>query len=163
MKNTTYLALLTAVSMTAPSHAAEPPQSSGVERPESNGTTTDEVEALPTRVNSLPIEEGSDTPSPVKDAISMIKNTQAELDRIKEALKRIQRMNPDLTSEQLNDVKARLMHRARELVTNARSVSDRIDELRPRLAERGEIFEALDRRKETRQSAIKAATGRERD
>lgn len=128
MKNTTYLALLTAVSMTAPANAVAPVDSAMRHPPESDGKTVDEVGAHPGRETAISTDAEAEA-NEVNEAISIIKNTQSELDRIKDALLRIRRMNPELTAEQLSEVKERLMQRARELVTNARNISSQIQQL----------------------------------
>ncbi|MGB0581964.1 MAG: hypothetical protein ACPGVU_19900 [Limisphaerales bacterium] len=153
MKNTTYLALLAAVSMTAPTH--------GAERPESNGTTSDEAVSRPDRPTST--ENSALNRPEVQQAISVIRSTQAELDRIKEALRRIRFDNPNLTSEQLATIKERLTQRARDLIINARSVSDRIQDLRPRLSARDELLAKAQELRKTRQDPEKAKSGRDRE
>lgn len=161
MKNTTYLALLAAVSMTAPSHAKETPPSPTVER--SNGTTDDEINLSPERPVSLTLIDRTDVSAQAKTAISIVKNTQAEIDRIKEALKRIRKMNPNLTGAQLDEIKERLMQRARDLVAHARSAAERIQDLKMRLGDQDELLDAAQGRRDVLQSAIQTATSRDRE
>jgi len=163
MKNTTYLALLTAVSMTAPANAVEPLESTGVERPAANGTTSDEIPPRPERSSDPALMNPTAVSEQARTAISIIKNTQAELDRIKEALKRIRRMNPGLSGEQLDEIRERLMQRARELITNAKNVSRRIEDLRPRLPHRSELLDAVRLLRDFRQSPEQAKTARDRE
>lgn len=53
-----------------------------------------------------------------------------------EALRRLRIDKPNLTSEQLAAIKARATQRARDLITNAKSVSDQIENLQSSLNSR---------------------------
>lgn len=151
MTNTTYLALLAAVSMTAPSHATDRP----------NGTTNDELVPRPERSDASKLFD-SNRPE-VEQALTIIQNTNTELNRIKEALRRIRATNPDVTTEQLATVRERLLQRARDLITNARKIGERTQDLRSRLGNRDELLAQTQEMRTTRHPPSKAATIRERE
>ena len=138
------------------------------DRPEIRGTTTDELLSRPARPERPAVEkpeiERPEVPKDVKKAAAkVIHHTRAELDRIKQALKRLRENNRDLTDEQIQRIRERLLERAKAVVARAKSARERIDDLKPRLGNRDELLEKAREKRDQRQTAAKAATARSRD
>lgn len=165
MKPNTFLTLLAALAITGSALAAERPN---FERPEVNGTTTDEVAVRPERPERPDVErpeiERPEVPGEVvQTAAKIIKRSRAELDRIKEALKRLRENNRDLTEEQIDRIKERLLERAKQVVRRAKSAKERIEELKSNLGGREELLEKAKEKRDARQDEAKAKTSRERE
>jgi len=171
MKKNTILALLTTIAISSSALAADRPERPTrptVERPEANGSTTDEVAVRPERPERPNIEkpeiERPEVPGDVtKAAAKVIKHTRAELDRIKEALKRLRENNRDLTDEQVERIKERLLERAKQVVRRAKSAKERIEELKDNLGNREALLEKAKEKRDARQDAAKAKTSRDRE
>lgn len=160
MKKSLILALLATVTLSGGLMAAD--------RPEIRGTTTDELLSRPARPERPAVEkpeiERPEVPKDVKKAAAkVIHHTRAELDRIKQALKRLRENNRDLTDEQIQRIRERLLERAKAVVARAKSARERIDDLKPRLGNRDELLEKAREKRDQRQTAAKAATARSRD
>jgi len=167
MKNQTLLTLIATVAIAGSSVAAERPERPRVTRPEVNNTTSDEVVVRPERPERPDVKkpeiERPEVPDNVKKAVTVVRHTRAELDRIKEALKRLRENNRDLTDEQVARIKERLLERAKAIVARAKSAKERIEDLKPRLGNRDQLLEKAREKRDQRQSAAKARTGRERE
>lgn len=167
MKNRTLLTLLATIAIAGSTFAADRPERPTVTRPEVNNTTSDEVVTRPARPErptlTKPEIERPEVPASVKKAVTVVRHTRAELDRIKEALKRLRENNRNLTDEQVDRIKEKLLERARAVVARAKSAKERIEDLKPRLGNRDELLEKAREKRDERQSAAKAKTGRERD
>lgn len=150
--------------MTSATFAADRPERPAT-RPEVTGSTTDEVVTRPERPTDVtrPEIERPEVPEAVKKAAKVVHHTRAELDRIKEALKRLRANNRDLTDAQIRAIKAKLLERARAVVARAKSAKERIEDLKPRLGNRDELLEKAREQRDQRQEAAAAKTGRERD
>lgn len=171
MNKKTIFALLTTIAILSNVSAAERPErptASTADRPEINGSTTDEIAVRPERPKRPNVEkpeiERPEVPGEVTQAAAkVIKHTKAELDRIKEALKRLRENNRDLTDEQVERIKERLLERAKQVVRRAKSAKERIEELRDNLGNRDELLEKAKEKRDARQDEAKAKTSRDRE
>lgn len=161
MDRTTFLALFATILMTGATFAAD--------RPEIRGTTTDELTKRPERPERSEIRkseiERPEVPGDIKkEASRKVVNIRAELDRIKQALKRLRENNSDLTDEQIQRIKERLRERAKAVVARAKSsTAERAEDLKPRLGNRDELLNQARENRDQRRSAAQAATGRSRE
>jgi len=165
MKIATLHLLLASVLLTGNALAAERPERTSTDRTAGNGTTTDEVVRRPERPTDFarPLLERPTVPDSAKSRAMAVRQNRTELDRIKEALKRLRDNNRNLTEEQIQRAKERLLDRARELVARAKSVKDRIKDLKTRFEERRELLDQAKEKRNRGRDAAKAATAPERD
>lgn len=168
MKTHTLLTLVATLAIAGSTYAADRPERPEPTRPDVSGSTSDEVVSRPARPEkpdvTKPEIERPEVPADVKKAAAkVVRHTRAELDRIKEALKRLRENNRDLTDEQVERIKEKLLERAKAVVARAKSAKERIEDLKPRLGNRDELLEKAREKRDERQTAAKAATGRDRE